>query len=66
MDDVLREYVEEFGPTTAEEGEDSESKDDVNGVVDMKEDISPKTSLPNSPRSKSPAAGSKMNGSSTK
>jgi len=66
LDDVLREYVEEFGPTTTEEGEDNESKDDVNGVVDMKDDNSPKTSLPNSPRSKSPAAGSKMNGSATK
>ena len=65
LDEVLKEYVEEFGPTTAEEGEDNESKDDVNGVVDMKDDNSPKTSLPNSPRSKSPA-GSKMNGSATK
>ena len=55
--------MEEFGPTTAEEGEENESKDDVNGVVDMKDDHSPKTSLPNSPRSKSPATGSKMNGS---
>ena len=63
LDDVLREYVEEFGPSTTEEGEDNESKDDVNGVVDVKDDSSPKTSLPNSPRSKSPATGSKMNGS---
>ena len=66
LDDVLREYIEEFGPSTTEEGEDNESKDDVNGVVDMKDDNSPKTSLPNSPRSKSPATGSKMNGSATK
>ena len=67
LDEVLKEYVEEFGPSTVEEGEDNESKDDVNGVVDMKEsDNSPKTSLPNSPRSKSPATGSKMNGSATK
>ena len=66
LDDVLKEYVEEFGPNAAEEGEDHDSKDDVNGVVDIKDDNSPKTSLPNSPRSKSPATGSKMNGSSTK
>jgi len=64
LDEVLKEYVEEFGPTNGEEGEDHDHKDDVNGVIDIKEsDNSPKTSLPNSPRSKSPASGSKMNGS---
>ena len=64
LDEVLKEYVEEFGPTNGEEGEEHDHKDDVNGVIDIKDsDNSPKTSLPNSPRSKSPATGSKMNGS---
>jgi len=64
LDEVLKEYVEEFGPTNGEEGEEHDHKDDANGVIDIKDsDNSPKTSLPNSPRSKSPATGSKMNGS---
>ena len=57
LDVALKEYEAEFGPTT----ESGDSED-----VDMKEENgdnndSPKTSLPNSPRSRSPAT--KVNGS---
>lgn len=60
LDVALKEYEAEYGPTT----ESGDSED-----VDMKEENgdnndSPKTSLPNSPRSKSPAtSANKVNGS---
>ena len=63
LDVAYKEYEAEFGPTDSGESEDNpENKEEVNGV-DMKDVDSPKTSLPNSPRSKSPATGTKVNGS---
>ena len=61
LDVALKEYEAEFGPTTESgEGEDVDMKEE-NG--DNSND-SPKTSLPNSPRSKSPATTAiKVNGS---
>lgn len=68
LDTAYKEYEAEYGPTDSgdiEEGPDA-SKDDTNGMMDIKEstESSPKCSLPNSPRSKSPA--SKVNGSNSK
>jgi len=63
LDVAYKEYEAEFGPTDSGESEENqENKEDANGV-DMKDVDSPKTSLPNSPRSKSPATGTKVNGS---
>jgi len=62
LDVAYKEYEAEFGPTDSGENDENHDKDETNGV-DAKDDTSPKTSLPNSPRSKSPATG-KVNGSS--
>jgi len=63
LDVAYKEYEAEFGPTDSGESEENpEHKEEANGV-DMKDVDSPKTSLPNSPRSKSPATGTKVNGS---
>jgi len=63
LDVAYKEYEAEFGPTDSGESEENaENKEEANGV-DMKDVDSPKTSLPNSPRSKSPATGTKVNGS---
>lgn len=63
LDVAYKEYEAEFGPTDSGESEENaENKEETNGV-DMKDVDSPKTSLPNSPRSKSPATGTKVNGS---
>jgi len=70
LDSAYKEYEAEFGPTDSGDVDDSPdaSKDESNGTVDAKDsDASPKTSLPNSPRSKSPATtGNKVNGSASK
>jgi len=56
LDVAYKEYEAEFGPTDSGENDENE-KDDTNGV----DDHPPKSSLPNSPRSKSPAT-TKVNG----
>jgi len=63
LDVAYKEYEAEFGPTDSGESEDNpDNKEEANGI-DMRDADSPKTSLPNSPRSKSPAMGIKVNGS---
>jgi len=61
LDVVYKEYEAEFGSDSVES---EDVKEDSNGITDKDSDNSPKTSLPNSPRSKSPASGSKVNGTS--
>lgn len=61
LDVVYKEYEAEFGSDSVES---EDVKEDSNGIADKDSDNSPKTSLPNSPRSKSPASGSKVNGTS--
>ena len=64
LDVAYKEYEAEFGPTDSGDNEENpEGKEDVNGMDIKESDNSPKTSLPNSPRSKSPATGNKVNGS---
>lgn len=61
MDSAYKEYEAEFGPTDSGELEEAaDVKEELNG--DLKDTESPKTSLPNSPRSKSPQTGAKVNG----
>ena len=61
LDSAYKEYEAEFGPTDAGELEEAaDVKEELNG--DLKDTESPKTSLPNSPRSKSPQTGTKVNG----
>jgi len=57
LDVAYKEYEAEFGPTDSGENDEND-KDDANGV----DEHAPKSSLPNSPRSKSPAT-TKVNGS---
>ena len=70
LDTAYKEYEAEFGPTDSGDIDDSPdaSKDETNGLMDIKESTepSPKSSLPSSPRSKSPASGAKVNGSASK
>lgn len=64
LDVAYKEYEAEFGPTdSGDNDENHDGKEDVNGMDIKESDNSPKTSLPNSPRSKSPATGNKVNGS---
>jgi len=61
LDSAYKEYEAEFGPTDSGELEEAaDVKEELNG--DLKDTESPKTSLPNSPRSKSPQTGAKVNG----
>ena len=57
LDVAYKEYEAEFGPTDSGENDEND-KDDTNGV----DEHASKSSLPNSPRSKSPAT-TKVNGS---